>query len=143
MISGYFVTNNKEKMDFETIYSFISQSYWACGIPREIMERAIMNSECFGVFTDDGKQVGFARLITDYATFAYLADVFVLEEHRGLGLSKWLMHEITESPNLKGLRRIALATADAHGLYSQFGYTKLNNPEMFMEKWNPNVYRQT
>lgn len=142
MIPGYFVTNDKEKMDFETIYAFISKSYWASNIPRETFKKAILNSECFGVFTEAGEQVGFARLITDCATFAYLADVFILERHRGKGLSKWLMYEITESPNLQGLRRIALATLDAHGLYSQFGYTKLNNPEMFMEKWNPNVYKQ-
>jgi|SRR5690606_13925663 len=140
MVSDYNISDDKEKMDLQVIHSVISKSYWAMNIPIEVMERAIKNSECFGVFTHEGDQVGFARVITDYATYAYLADVFIVEKHQGKGLSKWLIHEISNSPKLQGLRRITLATRDAHGLYAQFGFTPLNQPEIFMEKWNPNVY---
>ena len=129
-------------MDFEAIHAFIVESYWARGIPRETLKRAIENSLCFGVFAEHGEQIGFARAVTDTATFAYLADVYVLEAHRGLGLSKWLMQEILSHPGLQGLRRISLATQDAHGLYARFGFTPLANPEILMEVWNPGVYNK-
>ena len=115
-------------MDIDLIHSFLSRSYWAEGISKEIIRRSIEGALCFGVFEND-KQVGFARMITDKATFAYLADVFIIEEYRGLGLSKWLMETIMAHPDLQGLRRMMLATRDAHELYKKFGFTPLNNVE--------------
>ncbi|OZG70204.1 GNAT family N-acetyltransferase [Hahella sp. CCB-MM4] len=140
MIEGYKISTNHDDMDVSVIHGFISRSYWASGIPMETMSRAIKNSLCFGVFLDTGEQVGFARMITDEATFAYLADVFVLEEHQGKGLSKWLMKTIIEHPKLQGFRRMVLATRDAHALYEQFGFRALANPQTFMELWVPDVY---
>lgn len=141
MISGYRVSSDRNEMDVDVIHSYISTSYWAAGIPKETVKKALENSLCFGVFSPDGNQVGFARMITDQATFAYLADVFIDEEHRGQGLSKWLMQHVHDHPSLQGLRRILLATRDAHGLYQQFGYTALSSPETFMQKWQPDVYK--
>ncbi|MFA0677846.1 GNAT family N-acetyltransferase, partial [Vibrio sp. 10N.222.51.A6] len=100
-------------------------------------------SFCFGVFESSGSQVGFARLITDKATFAYLADVFILESHRGIGLSKWLVKTVVEHPDLQGLRRMVLATRDAHGLYSQYGFKPIENPEILMQIWHPNIYNKS
>ena len=128
-------------MDLNVIHSFISNSYWAKDISLNTMQKAINNSLCFGVFSDSGQQVAFARMVTDSATFAYLADVFVLPEHRGKGLSKWLMQIIIEHPDLQGLRRMALATNDAHSLYAQFGFKSLGSPESFMELHRPDVYK--
>ena len=127
-------------MDLELIHAFVSSSYWAKNIPFETFERSLENSLCFGVFTELNEQMAFARMITDYATAAYLADVFVVEGHRSRGIGKWLMQQIVEHPKLQGLRRITLATRDAHGFYQQFGFTSLNKPEIFMELWNPDVY---
>ena len=140
MVSGYSISSNPKEMDLSVIHGYLSSSYWAKGIPLQVMEKAINNSLCFGVFTNAGEQVGFARMITDYATSAYLADVFVLEKHRGKGISKWLVKTIIEYPDLQGLRRMLLATSDAHGLYQQFGFTPLNSPELFMELHQPDVY---
>lgn len=140
MVSGYSISSNPKEMDLSVIHGYLSNSYWAKGIPWDVMEKAVKNSLCFGVFTSTGEQVAFARIITDYATFAYLADVFVLQEHRGKGLSKRLLKTIIEYPDLQGLRRMLLATRDAHGLYQQFGFTPLNSPELFMELHQPNVY---
>ena len=140
MVSGYSISSNPKEMDLSVIHGYLSSSYWAKGIPLQVMEKAVNNSLCFGVFTSTGEQVGFARMITDYATSAYLADVFVLEKHRGKGISKWLVKTIIEYPDLKGLRRMLLATSDAHGLYQQFGFTPLNSPELFMELHQPDVY---
>jgi GNAT superfamily N-acetyltransferase len=106
------------------------------------VERAIAGSLCFGLFSEQGDQVGFARMITDCATFAYLADVYVLEEHRGKGLGKWIVETILAHPSLQGLRRILLATRDAHQLYAQFGFEPLANPESLMSIHRPNVYGQ-
>lgn len=133
------VSSDKRTFDFEVIYQFISTSYWAKGIPREILQKAIDNSVCFSVFDDDD-QVGFARVVTDGATFGYLADVFVLPSHRGLGLSKMMMQQVVEHPELQGLRRMLLATADAHGLYRQFGFRELSKPQNMMESWDPTIY---
>ena len=140
MVSGYSISSNPKEMDLSVIHGYLSNSYWAKGIPWDVMEKAVKNSLCFGVFTSTGDQVAFARIITDYATFAYLADVFVLQEHRGKGLSKRLLKTIIEYPDLQGLRRMLLATRDAHGLYQQFGFTLLHSPELFMELHQPNVY---
>jgi len=139
MMDPYQVTTDKSKFNFELIYQFISNSYWAKNIPRQVMKKAIDNSLCFGVF-DGLCQVGFARVVTDGATFGYLADVFVLPSHRGLGLSKLMMEKIIIHPELQGLRRMMLATADAHGLYQQFDFKPLSKPANMMECWDPDIY---
>ncbi|MGI2261559.1 GNAT family N-acetyltransferase [Shewanella sp. GXUN23E] len=126
-------------MDRHAIHQFLVSSYWAQGIPFEILDKALDNSLCFGVFRG-GKQVGFGRVITDSATFAYLADVYVLEAHRGLGLSKKLMSMIVAHPQLQGLRRMLLATRDAHHLYRQFEFVPVPNPESLMQRWDPQIY---
>jgi len=140
LVSGYKTSSDIIDMDLAVIHGFISNSYWAKDIPLNTMEKAIKNSLCFGVFTESGTQVAFARMVTDSATFAYLADVFVIKEHRGKGLSKLLMEIIIAHPNLQGIRRMALATSDAHGLYEQFGFKPLSSPELFMELHLPDVY---
>ena len=136
----YDVSADKQRLDVATIHEYLTQSYWSPGVPRAIVERAIEGSLCFGVFLQ-GKQVGFARVVTDQATFAYLADIFILEPHRGKGLSKRLMQFIFAHPDLQELRRFMLATKDAHGLYKQFGFTELSNPAHFMELHRPQVYK--
>lgn len=141
LISGYKISSETSDMDVSVIHDFISKSYWAENIPLLTMDTAIQNSLCFGVFTDSGNQIAFARMVTDSATFAYLADVFVLEEHRGKGISKWIMENIMQHPNLQGIRRMALATSDAHGLYAEFGFKALNSPASFMELHQPDVYK--
>ena len=128
-------------MDIDIIHSFLTRSYWAEGISKEIIRRSIEGALCFGVFEND-KQVGFARMITDKATFAYLADVFIIDEYRGLGLSKWLMEVIMSYPDLQGLRRMMLATRDAHELYKKFGFTQLNNVDRWMHIHYPDVYKK-
>ena len=140
MDEAYKISANFADMDVDVIHGFISASYWAKGIPMATLRRSLENSLCFGVFTQAGEQVGFARMITDKATFAYLSDVFVLEPHQGKGLSKLLMSAILDHPDLQGLRRMVLATGDAHGLYQQFGFTALAAPEIYMELHTPNLY---
>jgi GNAT superfamily N-acetyltransferase len=127
------------RIDLSVVHGFLSQSYWSPGVPLEVIRRGIENSICFGVYRGT-QQVGFARVVTDRATFAYLADVFVLEPHRGLGLSKWLIECIMAHPDLQRLRRWMLATRDAHELYGRFGFTPLAKPERIMEKYDPDVY---
>lgn len=133
------VDTDKSRLDVPLIHGFLTNSYWAKGIPIDVVRRAIGGSLCFGVY-DAGRQVGFARVISDYATFAYLADVFVLESHRGQGLSKRLMASIMAHPRLQHLRRWLLATRDAHGLYEQFGFRSLVSPESFLELHDSAVY---
>src|SRR4026208_30229 len=135
------ITTGKEKFDVDLIHSFLTNSYWAEGISREIISRSIDGALCFGVF-ENNKHIGFARMITDKATFAYLADVFIIEEYRGRGLSKWLMQVIMSHPDLQGLRRMILATKDAHGLYRQFGFTPLINVDRWMHILDPDVYKR-
>jgi GNAT superfamily N-acetyltransferase len=125
------VTTDPERQDVGAIHGFLRRSYWAEGIPEEVVRRSIRGSLCFGLFDHD-RQVGFARVVTDRATFAYLADVFVLESHRGRGLATWLMECVTSHPELQGLRRWSLVTRDAHGLYRKFGFEALSNPERHM-----------
>ena len=122
------------------IHEFLKDSYWAAGIPREVVERSIRGSVPFGVY-DGGAQVGFARVVTDCATFGYLGDVFILESHRGRGLSKWLMECIVSHPQLQGLRRWTLATRDAHELYAKFGFKPVARPDSFMELHNAEIYK--
>jgi GNAT superfamily N-acetyltransferase len=139
-ISGYRFSTDKGLLDRDYIHHFIStQSYWAIGVPKSIVDQSIDNALCFGVYLHE-KQIGFARLITDYATFAYLADVFIDEAHRGKGLSKKLMGFIFGLPALQSLRRIMLGTRDAHSLYHQFGFKPLASPDRFMEIHRPDVY---
>lgn len=141
--SGYYILQDNKMMDTEMIHHFIStQSYWAKNIPLETVLKSIENSLCFGVFNQN-KQIGFARVITDKATFAYLADVFILIEYRGKGLSKWLMESIHNHPDLQGLRRWLLATKDAQGLYEQFGWKKLTEEQAdrMMIIHNPSIYQ--
>lgn len=134
---GFLISTDQTLLDIDTIYNYLDkESYWAKGIPKQKLEQAIANSICFGVYHDK-KQIGFARVITDKASFAYLADVFVLAGHRGVGLSKWLMQTILAHPDLQGMRRWMLATADAHGLYKQFGFNPITKPERFMEIFIP------
>ncbi|NQY86798.1 MAG: GNAT family N-acetyltransferase [Colwellia sp.] len=144
---AYRITDNKEEMDIDAIHHYLSRSYWAKDVPKSVVIKAIENSLCFAVLAVDTnnkeKQVGFARLITDSATFAYLADVYILAEHRGKGLSKQMMKKIIAHPQLQGLRRIMLATKDAHGLYEQFGFTALTDQKMFMQLWTPDIYSQS
>ncbi len=137
MDKGFIISTDKSLLDADLIYRFLDQdSYWSQGIPREKVLKAMENSLCFGVYQHK-QQVGFSRVVTDKATFAYLADVFILPEFRGLGLSKWLMQTIIAHPDLQGLRRWSLATADAHGLYAQFGFTPLSRTERWMEIFTP------
>jgi GNAT superfamily N-acetyltransferase len=135
----YEISTDPAQFDVQLIYDFLRSAYWAKNIPRSVVEKALANSLCFGAFAE-GQQVGFARAITDRATFAYVADVFVVPEHRGKGVSKLLMRAILEHPDLQGLRRLLLATRDAHGLYSKFGFQPLSNPDHFMTIHHPDVY---
>lgn len=135
------ITSDVSRMDTVAIHAFLSQTYWSPGIPLALVQRAIANSVCFGVLLD-GAQVGFARVVTDKATFAYLADVYVLEEHRGQGLSRRIMEHVVAHPDLQGLRRMLLATRDAHGLYAQYGFKPLAAPDRMMELHRPHVYQE-
>ncbi len=138
--NGEFVlSTDRERLDLDVIHGFLTESYWAKGIPRETVARSIENSLCFGVYAD-GKQVGFARVISDFATYAYIGDVFVLEPFRGHGLAKWMMECIVKHPSLQGLRRWTLLTRDAHGLYAQVGFAPLKKPDRYMELHDPEVY---
>jgi GNAT superfamily N-acetyltransferase len=137
---GYSISTDKSRIDFDRVYHYLEHdSYWAKGVTAERLKRAIENSMCF-VILKQNELAGFARVVTDKATFAYICDVFVLEQHRRLGLSKWLMQTIMQHPELQGLRRWSLATADAHGLYEQVGFVPLSKPENWMEIYVP--YKQ-
>ena len=139
---NYLISTNPALLDIGVIHQYLSEeSYWAKGIPLEKVEKSLANSLCFGIY-EAGKQVGFARLITDYTAFAYLCDVFVLPSHQGKGLGKWLMETMHAHPELQGLRRWMLATRDAHGLYAQFGWKHFDIEQLnrFMQLHNPDVY---
>jgi GNAT superfamily N-acetyltransferase len=126
------ISTDKNKLDIPFIHDYLGkESYWAKNIPFDVVKKSIAGSFCFGLY-DKEKQIGFARVITDHATFGYLADVFIIEAYRGKGLSKWLMKEIMDHPDLQGFRRWLLATKDAHGLYKQFGFEPLDKPERIM-----------
>lgn len=141
MQEGYSILTDKSRLQLDMIHAYLSkESYWAKHIPRETVQKSIENSFCFGVYCKD-EQVGFARVITDKATFAYLADVFILEAHRGKGLSKDLMKFIFSHPDLQDLRRFCLGTRDAHTLYEKFGFSIIKKPEYWMEIKHDNFYR--
>ncbi|HSD62353.1 MAG TPA: GNAT family N-acetyltransferase [Ignavibacteriaceae bacterium] len=133
---NFFISTDKSLLDINVIFNFLSSSYWANGRSIHTIKQSIENSLCFGVYLNK-KQIGFARVITDYSTFGYIADVFILEEHRGNGYSKELIKAIKECSELQNIRRWMLATKDAHGLYAKFGFQQLKNPERFMEIVNP------
>jgi GNAT superfamily N-acetyltransferase len=136
---GLSISTDAKRLDVDVIHGFLATSYWARGIPREIVERSIRGSLCFGLY-DGERQMGFARVVSDYATFAYLADVFVLESHRGRGLAKWMMECVMAHPDLQGLRVWRLATRDAHDLYRRFGFGPPRRPENHMEILDMDVY---
>ncbi|MDB6154016.1 MAG: N-acetyltransferase [Chthoniobacteraceae bacterium] len=141
MKSDYEISTDPTRLDIGLIHEFLANSYWARGIPRSVVERSIKHSLVFGAY-NNARQVGFARVTTDFATVAYIGDVFVIPEHRGRGISKLLLQAILSHPELQGLRRWFLATRDAHGLYSQFNFQPLAAPELFMTIHHPDVYQQ-
>jgi GNAT superfamily N-acetyltransferase len=132
---GYVVSDDPARLDVAVVHRYLSEeAYWSPGIARDVVERGIAGSISFGLYAPDGAQAGFARVVTDRATFGFLADVFVLEAHRGRGLGVFLVGSVLEHPDLQGLRRITLATEDAHGLYARFGFTPLPVPERWMQR---------
>jgi len=136
----YRISTDRALLDVALIHEFLSrESYWARDVPRSVVERAIAHSLCFGLYQNQ-RQVGFARVVTDAATFGYLADVFVLASHRGQGLGHRLLQAVMSHPDVQGLRRFMLATRDAHALYRQFGFSALKNPQVLMERHDPDVY---
>lgn len=136
---GFTISTDHARVDLDAVYTFLSATYWARGIPREVMERSITNAIPFGIF-EGTRLVGFGRVVSDRATMAYVGDVFVLEPWRGRGLSRWLMECMLAHPELQGLRRWMLLTRDAHALYQRVGFTELAAPDRWMEKWAPDVY---
>jgi GNAT superfamily N-acetyltransferase len=135
----YWITTDPEKLDLDAIHAYLSRSFWAEGIPKETVARSIANSLCFGLF-DRSAQIGFARVVTDRATYAYLCDVYVLESYRGNGLGKWLVETVMAHPDLQGLRRFQLVTRDAHGLYSRHGFETPAHPKRQMEIFKHGMY---
>jgi len=136
------ISTDPSLLDISLIHDYLAnQSYWAPGIPMEIVRKSVENSLCFGLY-EDGQQIGFARVVTDRATFAWLGDVFVVETYRGRGLSKWLLECIVTHPELQDLRRFLLGTRDAHGLYQQYGFMPLSSPERFLEIHRPGIYER-
>lgn len=141
MKEHYRISTDRAIINVELVHNYLCHhSYWAEGIPVHVVQKSIENSLCFAVYNDE-EQVGFARVISDFATYAYIADLFVVPEERGKGLSKWLMQVIMDHPELQGLRRFVLATKDAHGLYAQFGFTAYSNPDRLMTISNPDIYK--
>ena len=138
----YWITTDAQKLDLNAIHAYLSRSFWAEGIPKATMAKAIANSLCFGLF-DGAEQVGFARVVTDRATYGYLCDVYVLETHRGRGLGKWLIETVMAHRDLQGLRRFQLVTRDAHGLYSRHGFAAPEHPERHMEIFKHGMYLDT
>lgn len=138
----FLISTDPARLHLDVIFTFLTNCYWAKGIPRETVARSVEHSLCFGVYDGSGEQVGFARVVSDFATVAYLGDVFILESHRGRGLSKWLMECVTQHPALQGLRRWILLTRDAHALYAQCGFTPLKSPDRYMELHRPDIYEK-
>jgi N-acetylglutamate synthase-like GNAT family acetyltransferase len=138
---GFRVTTDPNALDIEVVHAFLHQAYWSKGIPLAVLQRALAHSLNFSLLRDE-QQIGFARVVTDYATFAYVADVFVLPDFRAQGLATWMMTCILEHPHLQGLRRWCLATRDAHQLYAKVGFQRTSTPERWMEKLDPEVYQR-
>lgn len=143
-IAGYEISTDQARLDIAAMHAYLSRAYWCSGIPLAIVERAARHSLCFGLYeTSGGSQVGLTRVVTDHATFAYLCDVYVLEEHRGRGLGKFLMRTVMAHPALTGARRTMLGTRDAHGLYRQFGFRAPPDDRVLMQILRPDLYRAT
>lgn len=138
---AYTLSTERSRLDVDVIHGFLSNSYWAQDISRALVERSLEHSLPFGVYHGT-RQVGFARVISDYATFAYIGDVFIIEEYRGKGLSKWLIEMVVGHPELQGLRRWMLLTRDAQGLYQKVGFVPSRTPERLMERYFPDVYQR-
>lgn len=138
---GFLLSTDRGLLDLDLIHRYLTECYWAKGIPREIVARSLQNSLCFGIY-ELKRQIGFGRVISDFATYAYIGDVFVLDPFRNRGLGKWMMECIMQDARLQGLRRWSLLTRDAHGLCKQFGFTPLEAPGRYMELHNPEVYAQ-
>jgi GNAT superfamily N-acetyltransferase len=138
---GFTISTDPARLDFGVIHGFLTSCYWSEGIPLEAVERAVVHSLPFGLY-HGAEQIGFARVVTDFTAIAYVGDVFVLEPWRGRGLSKWLMECVTGHPELQGLRRWVLLTRDAHELYRRYGFTEIQNPERWMHRWTPDVYKR-
>ena len=138
-MAAYEVTTDSTRFDLEAVHAFLSQTYWSPGLPRAVLDKAVANSLCFGLLLG-AQQVGFARVVTDRATFAYFADVYVLEAHRRQGLARRLLEAVFAHPDLQGLRRMMLATRDAHGLYAGYGFKPLAAPDRLMEVHRPALY---
>jgi GNAT superfamily N-acetyltransferase len=136
----YVVSDDRGRLDRALVHGLIASSYWAAGIPQATMDKAIDHSLCFGLYRGAG-QLGFARVVTDYSTFAYLCDVFVDEAHRGAGLGKWLVECLLSHPDLQGLRRMSLMTRDAHSLYQPFGFRPMADATRYLEIHRPDAYR--
>lgn len=136
----YRISLEPDELQFDVIHGFLSRCYWSPGIPREVVEKAAHHSLCAGAYDPGGDQVGFARLITDHTTFGYLADVFVLEDHRGKGLSRAMVEALMALPEVQGMRRLMLATRDAHGLYEKMGWSRVTDPAPFMQIRRENLY---
>jgi GNAT superfamily N-acetyltransferase len=128
----FLISTDSARLDIDAVHGYLTRSYWAAGIPKDVVAKSLEGSLCFGLY-EGSRQIGLARVITDKATFAYLCDVYVLEDYRGLGLGKWLMSVVQSHPDLQGLRRFVLITQDAHGLYEQFGFSRLKEPDRYME----------
>ena len=139
---GYTLSTDPAKLDVAAMHAYLSRSYWSPGVPLEIVAAAAKNSLCFGLYDPQGKQVGFARVVTDHATFAYLCDVYVLEEHRGKGLGKWMVETVCAHPALTGARRVMLGTRDAHELYRRHGFVAPPNDGVLMQILRADTYRQ-
>ncbi|PTL76239.1 GNAT family N-acetyltransferase [Vitiosangium sp. GDMCC 1.1324] len=137
----YLISTHPALLDLDVIHGYLTRSTWAAGIPRETVQRSLANSFPFGLYKS-GSQIGMARVTTDFATFAYLADVFILEEYRGQGLSRWLMEAVHAHPDLQGFRRWMLATSTAAGLYRKVGWSPAARPEIFMEITDPDIYKR-
>ena len=140
--AGYLISDDPARLDVDAIHAFLTRSVWAESISREVVARAVAHSLCIGIYTPAGEQIGLVRVISDYATFAYLCDVYVLEAHRQRGLSKAAVQLVTTHPKLQGIRRQHLVTPDAHGLYARFGFAVVAHPARHMEKCDFDVYQQ-
>jgi GNAT superfamily N-acetyltransferase len=138
---GYTISNDPALFDVDAIHAYLTRSYWAAGIPRATVARSLAHSTGYGLYAPDGTQVGFTRVITDWTTYAYLCDVYVLEAHRGGGLGVWLVETVLAHPELQGIRRLSLTTRDAHSLYEKFGFTRTEFGR-FMDKTIPDVYKR-
>lgn len=142
-VGDYVLSTDPARLDTLAIHAYLRRAYWSEDIPLEIVDRAVKGSLCIGAYDRSGQQVGLVRLISDYATFCFVCDVYVLEPHRGRGLSKAMMSMAMEHPKLQGLRRWSLGTLDAHGLYRRFGFSALAHPERHMELFVPDTYKRT